>query len=346
MELREIPIDNIIVPSRARLGRVPDTDLMYKIKKFGLLEPILVTPAVMGEDDFFLINGLKRILASIELGKETIMANIKPNVETVDIKLYEAICNNISPYTVWEKISLGKYIESKQKFFIIPEIDQLLGLRAGDYVVLKELDECSLDGVDEILEKLESGDINFKQAKKKLDKLKKEMEEPKEDKDVQELDLESEINELDVIPEPNKQTIGNRKVLPASLRKAVEDRDNFTCQSCGISGETYARIFEVHHIVPVYLGGLDDKNNLILLCPNCHKMVHCFGFGDLYIDPENKNRFKAIIRLGNIIAKKVKICGKPIDVLKKEHEEYTKYEGTQEDISNENTTDSGNKEVS
>lgn len=31
---------------------------------------------------------------------------------------------------------------------------------------------------------------------------------------------------------------------------------------------------EMHHIIPVSEGGTDDCSNLVLLCPNCHKMAH------------------------------------------------------------------------
>lgn len=31
---------------------------------------------------------------------------------------------------------------------------------------------------------------------------------------------------------------------------------------------------DVHHVVPVYQGGKDVLNNLITLCPNCHRMAH------------------------------------------------------------------------
>jgi len=33
-------------------------------------------------------------------------------------------------------------------------------------------------------------------------------------------------------------------------------------------------LLRVHHIVPVSLGGTDEIENLVLLCPNCHTLVH------------------------------------------------------------------------
>lgn len=31
---------------------------------------------------------------------------------------------------------------------------------------------------------------------------------------------------------------------------------------------------EMHHVIPVCEGGTEETTNLILLCPNCHKMAH------------------------------------------------------------------------
>lgn len=64
--------------------------------------------------------------------------------------------------------------------------------------------------------------------------------------------------------------------------KLVEERkriDNFTCQACGfclkIKGNHY--VIDVHHLNPI--GLLDDVSitkvdELICLCPNCHRIAH------------------------------------------------------------------------
>lgn len=31
---------------------------------------------------------------------------------------------------------------------------------------------------------------------------------------------------------------------------------------------------DMHHILPKKYGGTDDNSNLVILCPNCHRMVH------------------------------------------------------------------------
>lgn len=55
----------------------------------------------------------------------------------------------------------------------------------------------------------------------------------------------------------------------SKLRRETIIRDNCCCQKCG-SGIELVRL-EVHHIVPLYLGGADDLANLVALCERCHK---------------------------------------------------------------------------
>ena len=64
-----------------------------------------------------------------------------------------------------------------------------------------------------------------------------------------------------------------------TLRKKVFERDNFTCQKCKIQDKT-ARILEAHHIIPLFIEGNDDLNNLITLCNDCHHFA-----------PDNKEEF-------------------------------------------------------
>ncbi len=49
--------------------------------------------------------------------------------------------------------------------------------------------------------------------------------------------------------------------------KAIEQRDDSTCQDCGAKFGN----FEVHHIIPRGLGGSHHPANLKLVCQNCHK---------------------------------------------------------------------------
>jgi 5-methylcytosine-specific restriction endonuclease McrA len=43
------------------------------------------------------------------------------------------------------------------------------------------------------------------------------------------------------------------------------------CESCGKSG---TRMAGIHHLLPRSLGGTNERTNLIVLCPTCHRLAH------------------------------------------------------------------------
>lgn len=77
-------------------------------------------------------------------------------------------------------------------------------------------------------------------------------------------------------------TVWHRGRDPYSLRMIF--RDGFTCQDCGVfhafvneHGMTIPiddGQLEVHHILPVSMGGGDEPQNLVTLCKDCHKKRH------------------------------------------------------------------------
>lgn len=51
----------------------------------------------------------------------------------------------------------------------------------------------------------------------------------------------------------------------------VLNRLNCGCSICGWNEATC----DIHHIISRKKGGLDNNDNLCILCPNCHRKVHC-----------------------------------------------------------------------
>lgn len=92
-----------------------------------------------------------------------------------------------------------------------------------------------------------------------------------------------------------KEAIYLRKTRNQALVAAVKKRDNNTCQSCGFyvklpSGNF---IIDVHHLNPlktVRESIVTSVDDLICLCPNCHRIAHSRD-----IKPLNIEEIKAYI---------------------------------------------------
>lgn len=144
--------------------------------------------------------------------------------------------------------------------------------------------------------------------------------------------------------QPHKQNVNEREYIDPAIRKATLARDNFTCACCKRGGEQYVDILDFHHIMPVFLGGVDSVDNGIMLCVACHRLVHLYSTGDLHIDTallesgydsldeahklrfpneqiyeDEKMRFKRIIKLGSVIRKGIAERGLSREQYKKEH---------------------------
>ena len=69
-----------------------------------------------------------------------------------------------------------------------------------------------------------------------------------------------------------KSVAGQRALMTSNLRDKIKERDDFTCQSCGISiyDEPHL-LLEVDHIIPVSKGGMTEHSNLQTLCWKCNR---------------------------------------------------------------------------
>ena len=54
------------------------------------------------------------------------------------------------------------------------------------------------------------------------------------------------------------------------IRKSKVGEDSW-CEICGYS---FSPALQIHHIIPISLGGDNSEDNVICLCPNCHKETH------------------------------------------------------------------------
>ena len=78
-----------------------------------------------------------------------------------------------------------------------------------------------------------------------------------------------------------KKETARRRHVSVNMRQAVLDRDDYTCQICGISKQIFDDVYpglgdylllEIDHINSVANGGTgSDKNNLQVLCWRCNR---------------------------------------------------------------------------
>ena len=70
-----------------------------------------------------------------------------------------------------------------------------------------------------------------------------------------------------------------------TVAKQIRERDGFRCRSCDVTEETLGRQLDVHHVVPFRAFDSVDRanhpDNLISLCPSCHKKSEEAGHEDL-----------------------------------------------------------------
>lgn len=58
-----------------------------------------------------------------------------------------------------------------------------------------------------------------------------------------------------------------------SKRERIVQRAQYRCQSCGSKPDAPS-ILEVHHVRPWLQGGRHNDGNLVVLCKNCHLLIH------------------------------------------------------------------------
>jgi len=67
---------------------------------------------------------------------------------------------------------------------------------------------------------------------------------------------------------PRKPTKANRGKFDEKTRKAIHERDNYSCRVCGIQAS------QIHHVKFKSANGRGVYTNGLTLCQGCHSDVH------------------------------------------------------------------------
>lgn len=110
-------------------------------------------------------------------------------------------------------------------------------------------------------------------------------------------------NYLEDFPElenQKKELVINRIKRVKSIVDALKEKYHYKCQICGFNfkmknGNEYC---EAHHLVPLSTGGSQMPENVIIICPNHHRMLHyaqevkyCYNEKDLVMIEINGNTY-------------------------------------------------------
>lgn len=80
------------------------------------------------------------------------------------------------------------------------------------------------------------------------------------------------VKYLSEIVKFKKSALGQRALMTSKLREKIKQRDNYTCQKCGLSiNDEPNLLLEIDHIMPISKGGMSTEENLQTLCWKCNR---------------------------------------------------------------------------
>lgn len=324
--ITEIPA---IINNRIKTTEIPIVEAMYNHKKPYTMEDIVKYIEYLEKEKGITNTSLIEFLMELDSGDYNKLKDIlTDNDEDIVTKLMNG---QLTIAQAFKQLEKRRAKESKEE----KDLKQ----------VSKVYDNTEESGVEEIKDAGETGDEESALTDEQLESL---TSDPTQlDKDVASESLEDMIDEGNNMKgfEAHKQKVGEREYIDPALRKAVLERDKATCQCCKLGGQRFLDILDYHHILPVFLGGKDTIDNGIMLCVACHRLVHLYSTGDLYIDKElledeysnltdegkakyqndeqifkaEKERFKRVVYMGNKIRKGMEYKGINREQYKKEH---------------------------
>lgn len=118
----------------------------------------------------------------------------------------------------------------------------------------------------------------------------------------------------------------NRRYASKKLRSRAKTRNTVlrrecmvrAAQKCEICEFSFWSILLLHHITPVQLGGPAEPSNLIVLCPNCHGLVHNYSHSRQAKESSYPAWLKALTEIGlsELQAKRlIRVASKGVRIL-------------------------------
>lgn len=281
---------------------------------YDAIYPILVYPNDDAEESYTIIDGEKRVKASIMMNKQAVLANVLYNVTPKTAIVMRMAANQTvfkSPSKQLEDAEELRNITSdyddlqvEKMFNLVPgslEKTRTIKRKHASYKytdIQKDIDKIYFEydngkiSADEAISQIEQAELKEQKKKEKQQKEIESFEQEEKAEMAEQDDLENAEKDYDqgkvegidsslteISNQNEQQYVGERQILSGALTRQIHARDSSMCAICGYGGKqnpSVAAQLEKHHIVDVQYGGKDNIDDLILICPNDHKLVTMF----------------------------------------------------------------------
>jgi len=199
----------------------------------------------------------ERNIKELIVDSEKIINLIESEVESIRLSHFARILNI--------KISEVRRLLEKENVIVEKNPNTKISIELLKQLILRESElSLSINSVDKLIE---------------TDLFVEELPLAKtEDVDIERLkQLSSKIENIDAKPY-TKSVILNQFARNEYIREYAKIRANGICELCEKPApfrDVYGNPFlETHHVVFLSKGGEDSVNNVVALCPNCHRKIH------------------------------------------------------------------------
>lgn len=260
-EFKMLEFKDIAVAKRIRVDSLEDNkgELNRSISEYGILEPLIVIP--YNDTQYLLVDGYRRLCSAGMVGLKEIPCIVNYNIDIQNKMMLEAMLNKTARYTMEEKIAFAHKVSSDGEDDTT--VEELAQLEEGDFEKIKVIESANNE---KLIEKVMGEKMDIEKAYKLA---LKEQEEPEIKEEVEE-EPEEEPQDVDL-------TINKLDPLSEEFTKKILERDEYTCECCGVQGDIYNNVVEPHLIKPLYAGGKEKEDNAITVCNRCHKQIHLYS---------------------------------------------------------------------